>query len=116
MKTYEEQLKQLKNTKQCIGCDPREFRYSGPDSQWDERPAINMRHVITCAIADIEAGIGHGHGFVLAYLRRALAQPLRNCDMYATEADAWYAFSSAREGPDSSTEEYEQWLFEPAEK
>jgi len=44
----------------------------------------------------------------------ALAEPPRNCDLYADERSAWEAFSEKRQGPDSSTEEYEQWLFEKA--
>lgn len=44
----------------------------------------------------------------------ALAAPTRNCDLYADEQSAWEAFSEKRQGPDSSTEEYEQWLFEKA--
>ena len=44
----------------------------------------------------------------------ALATPPRNCDLYADEQSAWEAFSEKRQGPDSSTEEYEQWLFEKA--
>lgn len=45
----------------------------------------------------------------------ALAEPLRNCDLFDTECEAWDAFSSVRQGVDSSTEEYEKWLFEQAE-
>ena len=44
----------------------------------------------------------------------ALAAPTRNCDLYADEQSAWEAFCEKRQGPDSSTEEYEQWLFEKA--
>lgn len=43
-----------------------------------------------------------------------VAEAPRNCDLYADEQSAWEAFSEKRQGPDSSTEEYEQWLFEKA--
>jgi phosphoenolpyruvate carboxylase len=46
--------------------------------------------------------------------KAALSAPVRNCDLYATEDDAWDAFSSKRQGADSSTEEYEKWLFAEA--
>lgn len=51
---------------------------------------------------------------VIAKAQAALAAPPRNCDLYADEQSAWEAFSEKRQGPDSSTEEYEQWLFEKA--
>lgn len=51
---------------------------------------------------------------VIAKAQAALATPPRNCDLYADEQSAWEAFSEKRQGPDSSTEEYEQWLFEKA--
>lgn len=52
---------------------------------------------------------------VLRKAKAVLAEPLRNCDLYDTEYEAWDAFSSARQGVDSFTEEYEKWLFEQAE-
>ena len=51
---------------------------------------------------------------ILSKASAALAAPPRNCDLYADEQSAWEAFSEKRQGPDSSTEEYEQWLFEKA--
>lgn len=44
-----------------------------------------------------------------------LHAPQRNCDLYADEQSAWEAFGNARQGADSSTEEYEKWLFDKAE-
>jgi hypothetical protein len=51
---------------------------------------------------------------VCEHIEKALSTPPRNCDLYATEDDAWDAFSSKRQGADSSTEEYEKWLFDEA--
>lgn len=52
---------------------------------------------------------------VLADAEAAIASPERNCDLYPDELSAWQAFSEPRQGPDSSTEEYEGWLFEKTE-
>lgn len=54
-------------------------------------------------------------GGIAFYANASLAAPARNCDLYADEQSAWEAFSNARQGADSSTEEYEKWLFEKAE-
>lgn len=58
---------------------------------------------------DRDPGDVLGNAALLA--ENALSAPPRNCDRFATEEDAWDAFSSARIGADSSTEEYEKWLF-----
>jgi hypothetical protein len=47
---------------------------------------------------------------------KALNEPLRNCDMYSKEIDAWRAFSKDHGGADASLELYELWLFEPVKE
>jgi hypothetical protein len=47
---------------------------------------------------------------------KALNEPLRNCDMYSKEIDAWRAFSKDHGGADAIPELYELWLFEPVKE
>lgn len=61
---------------------------------------------------DRDPGDVLGNAALLA--NNALSAPPRNCDLYATEDDAWRAFLSVRQGVDFSTEEYEKWLFAEA--
>ena len=53
--------------------------------------------------------------FIIDVIKPALSASPRNCDLYKDEQSARAAFSNARQGPDSSTEEYEKWLFATAE-
>jgi hypothetical protein len=47
---------------------------------------------------------------------KALNEPLRNCDMYSKEIDAWRAFSKDHGGADACLELYELWLFKPVKE
>lgn len=48
---------------------------------------------------------------------KALNEPLRNCDMYSKEIDAWRAFSKELgEAYATHLELYETWLFEPVKE
>lgn len=66
------------------------------------------------AVGSVNCGGGEPWNRLVDTIDEALAAPTRNCDLYADEQSAWEAFSEKRQGPDSSTEEYEQWLFEKA--
>lgn len=73
-----------------------------------------LREALVEARKVIKAMGGYWATETLPIIDAALAAPTRNCDLYADEQSAWEAFSEKRQGPDSSTEEYEQWLFEKA--
>ncbi len=80
--------------------------------------AVKMREALlgarTMAVGSVNCGGGEPWNRLVDIIDEALAAPTRNCDLYADEQSAWEAFSEKRQGPDSSTEEYEQWLFEKA--
>ena len=76
---------------------------------------LNLAYEVKDANADGGFRTSIPTQFVIDTIKKALAAPARNCELYEDEQSAWEAFSEPRQGPDSSTEEYEKWLFEKAE-
>lgn len=51
----------------------------------------------------------------IANANAALSEPPRNCDLYDSEEDAWNAYLELHPNAECPNDEYEMWLFDPAE-
>lgn len=51
----------------------------------------------------------------LALADEALVEPIRNCNLYDSEEDAWNAYLQLHPNAECPNDEYEMWLFDPAE-
>jgi hypothetical protein len=100
--------KEVKRTSKCNRCKYRDKTFRGEPCNWH----------VDCGIEDYDrkASDNAMHLLKRFKLQGALSSPARNCDLYATEDEAWEAFCEVH--PDAKcpseywSEQYQMWLFE----